>query len=440
MAVNRLKYHLDQLPKECESHLYIRESLDRNINESGTLHFQVPADSEAFTDTSEMYLKVELRVVKGDGSFLGADDKVFLVPGAIQSLFNTCSVAINNAPLPPVTDYSYVATLASYLGTSNLNRTALWGSLSGWSSPPVRESKVDVHAMPFFYSQIEEAAGSKLITLYGRITSDFLMSLAQYLPPNIKLDIVLTRARDSFALATDIPADYKIHLESASLFTKRVRLTAEALAQFQLAANTGISLNYNRITTTVQPIAEKTLVFRYNNVFASGPLPSHIYVCLVKQRSYYGSLGRLSNYLETANVRQVRMLLNSADILPEPLRCEYVYKDGESVDAEKSNALTPYMSLCAVLGNLGKPRRPLTLSYNEFLSGGTIYCCKLSSCSAPSQSTQGLIDLEVKYCCHCHFCITIIFRSSLNKRQLNLTCYSCSEKALKLYTWTSPCH
>ena len=397
MAVNRLAYHLDSVARECESHSFIRESLDRNINESGTLHFQVPADSEAFTDTTEMYLKVELRVLKGDGQPLGEEDKVFVVPGAIQSLFSACTVSVNNVQLPPVTDYSYVATLAAYLGTSKLNRTELWGSLSGWKSPLVTESLVDTTAMQFFYNEIGAAADSKLMMLYGRITSDFLMSLAQYLPPNMKLDIVLTRSRDAFALATDTPGDYKIHLESASLFTKRVHLSGQALAAFQRTASSGLSLNYNRITTTVQPVPEKTLVYRYNNVFASGALPNLIYVCIVKQRSYYGSLGQLSNYFETANVRQVRMLLNSADILPEPLRCDYVYREGSGLDMGRSNAMTPYMSLCSVLGNLGKPRRPLTLSYSDFLSGGTIYCCRLSSCGLPNQTNQGLIDIEVTH-------------------------------------------
>ena len=341
-----------------------------------------------------MYLKVELRVMKADGSVLGPEDKVFIVPGAIQSLFNTCSVSLNNVPLPPVTDYSYVATLAAYLGTSKLNRTELWGSLSGWKSPLVTESKVDATTMLLFYSEIEDASESKLITLYGRITSDFLMSLAQYLPPNIKLDIVLTRARDSFALATDVAGDYKIHIESASLFTKRVRLTGEALAKFERSATAGVNLHYNRIATIAQPLPVNSLVYRYNNVFASGPLPSLIYVCLVKQSSYYGSMSQLSNYFETAHVRQVRLLLNSADILPEPLRCEYVYDEG-GVDTQKSNALTPYMSLCTVLGNLGKPRRPLTLSYSDYLSGATIYCCRLNTCSNPP--AQGLVDLEVTH-------------------------------------------
>lgn len=282
--------------------------------------------------------------------------------------------------------------------------------------------------MLLFYNEIDDAAGSKLITLYGRMTSDFLMSLAQYLPPNVKLDIVLTRARDSFALGTNDGGEYKIHLESATLFTKRVRLSGEALSKFEKSTTTGVTLHYNRISTIAQPLPKNSLVYRYNNVFASGPLPSLIYVCLVKQSSYYGSLTQLSNYLETAHVRQVRLLLNSADILPEPLRCDYVYGPGDNVDTQKSNALTPYMSLCTVLGNLGKPRRPLTLSYVDYLCGGTIYCCRLNTCSSPP--AQGLIDLEVYLSLCTHPYVHYIFsRSSLNRRRRNPICCSSLARA-----------
>ena len=423
MALNKLRYTFSQDSTEsgdgCERSFFVRHTLDRGINESGVLHFSIPADPDCFTDTSETYLCIELRVLKEDGSKLDAHDDVFMVPGSLQSLFKTCVVSLNGAALRPNDAYSLVGTLVSYLGSSKLSRADMWNALSGWETPMLPTSVLSPAVPSFLFRQSHKrVAGSRLVTFYGRVTSDFLMSASQYLPPGMKLDVALTRGSDAFALASPSGGSYKIQLESASLFVKRVQLTNSVrTACLDKLRSSGGFFHYTRLSTSLQQIPSASVVFRWNNIYNNGSVPHSLYVGLVRQSAYYGDISSLSNYFETSGLRSLRLLHNGRDVLATPYTSNYVYttRPDEAVehvledepsssaepggpqsvlDLEASQALGPYMGLCQMLGNISNPLSTVSLSYSEFLQGCTIYCFQLNTCGGRLVAS-GALDIEV---------------------------------------------
>jgi hypothetical protein len=420
MAANKLRYNIATAIKseedggECDRQFFIRQTQDGGSNE--VLQFRIPPDPHCFTDTSETYMTLELRVTKEDGSALDGIDQVFLVPGSMQALFRSCVVSLNGTPLPPNDAYAYVGTLVSYLASSKLTRTEIWDPLSGWDTPMLPSSQLS-HTQPsfIFNKRHQRIAGSRTATFYGRITSDFLMTCAQFLPPGMTLGIDLHRSVDSFALACPTGGRYKVELMSASVFVKRVRLAGSTLAIVRNnISSSGGKLHYNRLATAVDHVPESSVVFRWNDIYNNGILPNSIYVGFVKQRSYYGDIQSLSTYFETAGLGSLRIYHNGRDVLPVPYTPSYVYKqDSQSsadketdepslpqvsarqiLDVDASNALGPFMGLCQSLKAISNPRASVSLSYEEFLQGCTLYCIQLDTCGG-SKATHGVVDLEV---------------------------------------------
>jgi hypothetical protein len=400
MAVNKLRYKFQEEGNDgCERSFYIKNTLDRGINDSGVLHWEIPADGAAFTDTSETYMCIQLRVVRGDGSELQAADQVFLTPGALQSLFSTCTVSLNGTALPVNTHYALSTTLLSYIAATQTARSDAWYALSGWAAPMVTSSQLPATTTPMIFGpDVERVAGSRLVTLYGRLASDFCMSCAQYLPPGIKLDVLLTRQPATFTLASAQGGDFRVELQSASLFVKRAILQASIRSNVLSALSSGGQLRYNRLSTILMPVAQGSQVFRWNNVYNSGPLPHSLYLVLLSQKAYYGSITSISNFFESGGLKSVRFGVNGRPVLAEPYACDFVYNAQGGLDLEKSSALGPFMGLVGLMGSMRNLARPVGISYNEFLSGCTMFTAQLDSSGGRRKGMEsGSMDLELEF-------------------------------------------
>ena len=409
MALNKLRY---DVPREataedgsagCERSYSVRLTLDRGINASGVLHWQVPANVEAFTDLSETTMDIQLKVLKADGTALADDDRVFLNPGYLQCLFATCTVSLNGTPLPVNTHYAQTTTLLSYIGTTEETRLRLWGPLSGWTTHYQLNSTVADPTPDTYDAMVAKVAGSQTVEISGRLASDFLMSSAQFLPPGVRMDIRLTRQPDNFTLVNGAGGDYRIELQSASITIKRVvlRSSLRQLALGKFACLNGGSLVYNRLSTVMMPIGSDSQIFKWNNVYNSGQLPHTIYLVLVSQKAYYGDLTRLSNFFETGGVESMGFSVSGRTVMAEPFYCHYVYDgDGDAsavLDAVKSRAQKAYFALASRLGCVTNPAKTPGLSYNEFLQGCTIYVAQLGTCGGSRMEPGGALDVEVRF-------------------------------------------
>jgi hypothetical protein len=229
----------------------------------------------------------------------------------------------------------------------------------------------------------EMVAGSQLVTVYDRIYHDMLMSMAQLLPSRMQVGITLSRSKDAFVLLSDDEAsnDYKIEIVSVSLFVKRVYLNPTATALVNQSLANGGRLYYQRLHMTALPCAKGTRSWNWHNCF-SGVAPRRVFVALASQEGYYGSFGRVGNFLETAGVSTVRFSLDGRDIMAEPYRVTYVYKEDGSVDEDATDVKSALHGFTATIGTFFAPRDHVGLSLSEYLRGGTIYCVDLEHADA----------------------------------------------------------
>ena len=438
MAVNKLRYNFSESEDStavegCEQSFYVSQSLDRGVNASGVLNFSFPADPDCFTDTGATYMAIKLRVLRADGTHLDSTDKVLLGSPGMATLFKSCVVSLNGTALPPSNLYPYSARLVQLLGTPSRAQNGFWANME-MAGNDFGIDLLTQHSADYLLVQMAEVAGSKEVILYGRLFSDFMLTCAQLLPPGMKVDVSLTRSADSFTLCAPPPAegspatDYKVELESVTMYLKRMELGPKTLALTKESLLGGGKLRYNRLSADVQQIPSGSLVYRWNNIYNGGPLPHTVYVLLVKQVAFYGNLRALPVYLGSGHLRSFRLLNNGRDVLPEPyvFNLRYTSADMDTPDIRTSDAKAAIFGLGRVLGLANASSTPVVLDSQMFLAGSCILAAKLNTCGG-RRVQPGSLDLELQFTaanddpdqrlmclCFGEFDHTLSFSSNLN--------------------------
>lgn len=382
---------------------YSTVTVSQNIDGS-SVQLHVPPVPNHFLDTSEFYIRVALQVVNRDGTYIGGASEVaadawhdvFPLGGFLNNLWSQCNIRLNGVPLPPTTDYPYVAQLVDLLGTKQSLRDNLLNKISGGVVDTDVTSLITEEQAQMYTMKSLSISGSKETVLYGRIQSGFLLSLAQLLPDNVELDIELTRGKDSFALGSANPAaDYRIKLNSLTLFVKRVEFNNSAHNILRSVMAKDIHLKYQRFHSRVMYVPRDSRTFTWGNLFA-GVLPRRAFFMLVDQSSYSGAINRRGTYCEAANVSEVRFLVDGRDILPEPYRPKIeTIGDQVSMDSDVSCVI---LGLHSVMGSFFK--RDLdgpSIGVGDMQSGLLIYPVLLPRHQANQSSPPGSMDISVTF-------------------------------------------
>ena len=399
-AAKRLRYDFarpEEERDECERAFWLQTIVDRNI--SGTLSFVVPPDPEAFTDLNATYISVTLRVVKADGSPLGETDLPFLSPGSLQSLFESCQVYLNDGSLEPSNAYSWGATLTSYLGVSKTAREDVWGPLAGMVPPNHSSSRVGFKDRFGFGDAIKLVAGSKVVTLRGRLMSDFTQSVAQLLPPRVKMEVKLRRSPDDFSICScteDRQAQYKLDISEVSMFVRRVRLRKAVMERTLTSLADGGGLAYTRMSCIMNQVPARGVTYRCGNLFGGGELPHTLYLLLPNQRAFSGDQSFLGNYFESGHVRSLQVFENGRPVMTQPIRTRFVYDDetGFELQPALSDATEPFLSMAQAMNGIADSQITAGLRYDDFLYGCIVWCVQLNSCGG-KRMAPGFVDVQL---------------------------------------------
>ena len=418
-AEARLRYHftgavtapVDPCIESTTEQCYIQ---DKGLDTARSVNFEVDGHDQSLIDLQECYIKTVIRVVKANGDELPALDlsdpatapMVFLPANYGNALWGQVSIRLNNTPLPPGNDYTYTGVLIDYLGAAPEVREQVYKELDGCAEPTIRSS---YYPQSFYYAAdtyVEGrrlVAGSEPIEVYQRIHSDFLMTSSHLLPSRMRLGITLHRTKDEFVLGR-LPRHeekYKIEMQQVSLVVKRVTPTPEARSKLSEALESGGTLVYQRLHLIPHPCPSNSLVFSHYNCF-NGVVPRRVFIAIVTQESYDGSLDRDPTFFESAGVSRVRVCRNGQEVMLEPYTSTWRYKPGaeeaeqSTVVWEDSKALGPYAGLNRVLESFASPRQRVGVSYKAFRNGATIWAVDLEHAEA-AKLVHGSLDVHIDF-------------------------------------------
>ena len=408
---SRLKYKLDSqvVPSDVESFHYQRYTVDNGIDSSRAVQFLVEGQPDCFVDLNSCYLKTEFRIVKEDGGEIGSNPLVFPTESYGSNLWSQVNINLNGSSLPSGNEYPYTAYLIELLGSNGEVRANVQETLNGFGVPGYGSSEVKYSKEASYRDQKRLCKKSQTITVYSRIHSDFMMSCSHLLPNNMSIGIQLQRSKDDFVLGAttttvkdsktneDIvqgPDPVKIQVESVSLFVKRICLTSTALATINKSLSTGGTLQYQRLHTLAFSCPKNTKTWNWRNCF-SNIAPRKVFVGLVTQDAYFGDLKRTSNFFESAGISTVSFALDGREIMAEPYKCSFKY-DGGKIDKNETEARSAFAGLCRTIGSFTATMQGLGVSYDQFISGATVFATSLDHADT-DVAVPGSLDVSISF-------------------------------------------
>ena len=276
-------------------------SLDNN----SVIEFVSSGTDESYRDLSTIRLCLTVVMVKSDGSKLQYNDATTkdygVVNNVIHSLFNQCSVSLNDTLITPSSNNyhykAYLETLLNY-GTDAKNTHLM---LRGFELDTAKNTnKADDTNLGFkerrswFQNKAADAADDSLLEneleLISPLHVDFFRT-EKFLVNGVELKIKLTRSEKEFYLWG--PAGnpkVKLVIKNASLLIRHFNISAQFLLSHSSAFNTG-NANYFYRRAEIKPytIPAQQLSHTLNNI-SNGVLPMFLLFTMVPNTNFVGTI------------------------------------------------------------------------------------------------------------------------------------------------------
>jgi hypothetical protein len=189
------------------------------------LDFNIPADTDTTVDTN-IHLYVSVKLITTDGKDLYAEDFTAVKNNFLHSLFNQCTIYLNDVPITQLSQhYNYRSTLETLLSYGNDAvhshlTNAFWypdmGNMSACCPATIHSKNTG------FVRRWNLCKQSKEIQMYGLLQAD-ICNVPRFLLPGARMQIKLTKANSSFYLMhTDPEPSTLFKFVDAKLYVKRV--------------------------------------------------------------------------------------------------------------------------------------------------------------------------------------------------------------------------
>ena len=196
-----------------------------SIEERAPIDFHIDGTSEDFIDLADTYLKVKVRITSANGEAgYGVDDQVAPVNLLIQSMWSKLDVSFNGKR---ISSSGHTYPFRAYIETAlNFGNDVKNGQLSasGWHMDTTEHFDTLGAQNIGFATRKQLGQGQQLISLMGRLHAD-IFNQNRLLIDGVNVHVQLTRSEDRFCIMRGNGAEnYKIKLEEASLFVRKVQV------------------------------------------------------------------------------------------------------------------------------------------------------------------------------------------------------------------------
>lgn len=375
--------------------------------ESGPIEFYCAGSDNEYLDLSKTCLQLKAKVVHGDGSSLLATDDVSTTNLFLHSLFSKVDVFLNDVPvtdsIPTYPFKAYLQTLVNY-GSDAKGSQLITQMYHKDPITTVAAMQVDGHG---YVKRKSAIALSKSVELLGRLHVD-LFNQERYMLNNVSMKVSLNRASTAFALiSTAANASFKIVIEAATLFVRKVKIAPSVLLTHAKVLHDGAPALYPINQTVLKnfSIAQGLQDVSRENIWLN-KLPVRMLVCFVETSAFTGAYAK-----------------NPYNFAHYELNHLAFYLDGEQIparaftpDFERKHYTREYLSTFATTDLLGRDKG-FCVDYTDFRKGNAIFAVDLTS-----DETSGASHFELPR--NGNLSISIKFKNPL---PTNVTCLMLAE-------------
>ena len=253
------------------------------------LEFFIQGNETQYIDLSETKLYIRVSILAGDGKAL--PDTVIVAPvnNFLHSLFQQCTVYLNEVMITPSSNQyayrSYIETLLAY-GKEYKKSQAQCALYYKDKDPTNKNPEV----ADGFKSRFDISKASGAFELVGRPFSD-LFAQNKFLIPSIDLRVQFLRSTPEFCLISANDAKFQINITEARLIVQKHNLLPSLTTTHLKSLEDGNLVTYplRRVEVKTYTLAPGS-VQNINENLLTGLLPDRIIIGLVESSKYIGTI------------------------------------------------------------------------------------------------------------------------------------------------------
>ena len=358
------------------------------LDDNGSVEFVVENASDKFIDLVNTYLKVKLKIVKGDGSDLEATDKVTLTNYPIGSIFSQVDVNLGGTIVSNSTNtYPYRAYLETLLNFSDDARKSqlTMGLFTKDTANNMNETDPEKENVGL---KERNSYSRNVVELCGRLHSD-LFSQGRLVINGVQLKIILNRQKENFMLMSE-NSGFKVKLLNVTMVVRKVQLTQHKFTEIQKSLETTSAVYpINRIGVKSHSVASGLTSLNWDNAFV-GQLPNKLFIMMTDNDAFTGVFKKNPYNFKHFNLSSIGVYVNGESTPSHPMKLNWT--NGDYLEA--------YRSLFLATGKINRDEG-ICISRKEFADGYVIFGYDLtaSNCNGTHQEPrkQGSVRINLEF-------------------------------------------
>lgn len=366
-----------------------------SLDNASTLEFLSVGQGDTYRDLSNIYLKLQCKVVKSDKThYVEADAaEVGLVNNVLHSLFQQVTIYLGNRAIS-VSDnnYAYRAYLESLLNYGSDAMDTHMESCGFYVDTPGQLDNLLAKQNLGLDKRKANYAKSATVELIGKIHSD-MMNQQKFLLNNVDLRIVMSLNKPEFYTLETPARSSQIVITDATLFINHVTISPSVLVSHErVLAKSNAFYPYTRVECKSYTVAAGSMSLSLDNVVI-GTIPRFILFGMVENEAYIGSRAKNPFNFQHFNINLFYLTINGSQVPMQPLTFDF--------DKTPPQSMRAYSNLFKSI-NMNAYDRANVVTKSFFDNGAFLLGFDLTSdLSASSDCTslmnQGTIRIEGRF-------------------------------------------
>ncbi|XP_067465287.1 uncharacterized protein F54H12.2-like [Thunnus thynnus] len=260
------------------------------ITDGGPIEFFIPGDGEKYLDLNDTLLHLRVKITNADGTDLPDNAAVGLVNYPLNTIFSQCDIILGDRLISQSSaTHPYRAMIETLLNYSEETlKSQFSAGLFYKDTADAMDSIVPINGPNRgLNKRAAFSVNSREVHLLGALHTDILFS-ERLLLNSVDMRIKLTRASDAFCLMCATDGTFRLKIQGASLFIKKVNVSPAVRLGHASALLRGNALYpLSRVSVKTYSIPENSRVCNQENLFL-GTMPKYIVLGMVNHEAFTG--------------------------------------------------------------------------------------------------------------------------------------------------------
>lgn len=336
------------------------------VTDTSVIEFRVNPQENQYVDLKRSLLKVSFKLVKADGTNVGADDKVGVINNFLHSLFAQDDILLNQVLISPSSNnYPYKAYLDEALNQNENNSYLPQTQLYFKDLGDMDSTEVLAGPNAGLSERYNVVAASKQASILGPLRSD-LCTLDRWILPGVDITVRLWPTKSEFRLmkTATILGDFKIKIDDIVFLANKITVKpAITQAQEQILKTVPAKYPFTRSRVHAYNMTSGSTFFRQDQIFQDDR-PDRVVIGLVSSSAYQGSYVKNPFNFQDFGLKNIDFTVDDRSLNGRVLDTDF-----GSASAYKEN----YYTMMSYLGKDAMDANGPDITFKEFANGYALY-------------------------------------------------------------------